>query len=638
MGEIYLASLRREGGFEKALAIKRILPHLAHDESFVRMFEAEARLTALLNHPNIVQIYDFTREGGEAWIAMELVDGFDLRSLLDMAREEGVRLPPGLGIRIIADCARALDYAHRREGPDGAPLRIVHRDVSPQNILISMEGETKLTDFGLAKALAVDQASMSGMLKGKLAYMPPEQIRGEAPDARADVFAAGAVLYELLGARRLYPEDLPVTELVRRVSNAEFEPLAAIAPDLDADACAVVSRCLEAAPADRYPTAADLERDLRAAATRLGVSETTRGLAEFVKRFEARRRVLLHEDGTIVSRKPIVDRDDVADTIAAPVVDEARDPAAPSGRPWLPIALGLAAVAALAAGFWPEARQDPRPEPQPPPELPVVTPRRSAESTEATRRPRRASEVPGSRAFVRVRGAPAGASCFARDVLRDTSRPFDCAKRVALEPGPHRVAVTVEGSDPFTQDVVLVAGGTRTVAFVAPDAPPQPCKLRITSTPGDARVTVDGNALDGRTPVDVPGLSPGEHAIRVNRRGYVVVDHAFVCEPGAPESWGVELVERQLVVQLGETRKELRVGRSMSRTLRLAGVNARIRILARLRGVRITIDAQPFASVSLDGRARGDTPVVLRTTIGNHTLKLERDGRSGSVPLRISAP
>ena len=308
MGEIYLATLQREAGFEKRLAVKRILPHLASEEAFVRMFEAEARLCARLNHRNIVHVYDFGRDGGEAYLAMELVDGLDLRSLLDRGLAVGRPLPPGLALRIAGDCARALDYAFRRTGPDGAPLGIIHRDVSPQNVLISREGEVKLTDFGLAKALHLDPGSLSGMLKGKLCYMSPEQVRADPMDGRADVFSLGAVLYEMLAGERVYPPDLPLPQLLLRVSEARFTPLADAAPELPATLHALVARCLASAPEDRWPTAADLERALRDTAAELGLTEPTYRLAEHVRAVAPRRRFTTVDGaqvGTVVSARPV---------------------------------------------------------------------------------------------------------------------------------------------------------------------------------------------------------------------------------------------------------------------------------------------------------------------------------------------
>ena len=459
MGEIYLASLRREGGFEKAVAVKRILPHLADDPSFVQMFEAEARLTALLNHPNIVHIYDFGKVDGQAYIAMEMVDGFDLRALLDLGREAGHPLPPELGLVIAADCAGALEYAHRRRGPDGQPLRLIHRDISPQNILISLEGQTKLTDFGLAKALSLDTGSLSGMLKGKLAYMAPEQIRGEPLDARTDVFALGAVLYEMLSGGRLYPPNLPVAQLVARVTRAEFTPLDATALGLPAPVVAVATRCLAADPADRFETAAELEAALRGVGVDAGLVSAPGALAEYVVRFADHRKVVPGhaEDGTVVSKRPIVrregiapeppsvaeqahtrvegggrlrslpvasevldasDHDRAAGVVGAAVPDDAAEASEPHevsgpvtapeetgalelavprrGRGVLTLgALLLVSFAVLAIALWPTPRTEPPPDRSPPEEVtdPPLIQRPAPSPEVASRRPRRGLQL-----------------------------------------------------------------------------------------------------------------------------------------------------------------------------------------------------------------------------------------------------
>ncbi len=218
MAELYRA--RRSGveGFQKIVAIKKILPHLADNEGFIAMFADEAKLAAQLNHPNIVHIYDLGKiEAGGYFIAMEHVEGRDLRAILESARELGMPLPVPLAVYVASKVASALDYAHRRRDGDGRDLHIVHRDVSPQNILISYEGDIKLCDFGIAKAASKVSQTESGALKGKIQYMSPEQAWGKPIDRRSDLFSLGTVLYELLTEQKLFPgeSDMTVLEKVR---------------------------------------------------------------------------------------------------------------------------------------------------------------------------------------------------------------------------------------------------------------------------------------------------------------------------------------------------------------------------------------------------------------------------------------
>jgi TonB family protein len=287
MAELYRA--RRSGveGFQKIVAIKKILPHLADNEGFITMFADEAKLAAQLNHPNIVHIYDLGKiEGGGYFIAMEHVEGRDLRAILDSARELGTPLPVPLAVYIASKVASALDYAHRRRDAEGRDLHIVHRDVSPQNILISYEGDIKLCDFGIAKAASKVSQTESGALKGKIQYMSPEQAWGKPIDRRSDLFSLGSVLYELLTEQKLFhgDSDLTVLENVRKASS---EPPSAVNPDVPKALDAVVLRALAKEPEDRYANASDLLRDLEQVLYSYSPAPGSADLAIFLHRLQA---------------------------------------------------------------------------------------------------------------------------------------------------------------------------------------------------------------------------------------------------------------------------------------------------------------------------------------------------------------
>ncbi len=264
MAELFRARRTGVEGFQKIVAIKKILPHIADNDEFITMFADEAKLASQLNHPNIVHIYDLGKiEAGGYFIAMEYVDGMDLRTILRSGRDTALPLPVPLAVYIASKVASALDYAHRRRDTRGEELRIVHRDVSPQNILISHEGEIKLCDFGIAKADRKVSKTESGSLKGKLQYMSPEQAWGKSIDLRSDLFSLGCVLHESLTGRRLFrgDSDLTVLELVRK---AEVGPPSDANPDVAADLDAVVIKALARDPQERYGTGAEMLRDLEA--------------------------------------------------------------------------------------------------------------------------------------------------------------------------------------------------------------------------------------------------------------------------------------------------------------------------------------------------------------------------------------
>ena len=198
MAELYLARRMRPAGQDRTVVLKRILPHLAEDSAFVSMFLDEARIAARLHHQNVIEILDLGAEGDSFFIAMEYIHGEDMRRVAKRAMESNRRLPAALACRVVASAARGLDYAHKRTDQTGRPLQIVHRDVSPQNLLVGFDGQVKVVDFGIAKAIDKATVTASGVIKGKHAYMSPEQAIGRSIDHRTDVFALGVVLYELL--------------------------------------------------------------------------------------------------------------------------------------------------------------------------------------------------------------------------------------------------------------------------------------------------------------------------------------------------------------------------------------------------------------------------------------------------------
>src|SRR6185312_5242249 len=239
-------------GYARKLVVKRILPELACDEEFVRMFVGEARLSASLNHRNIVQVYEFGDVDGEYYLAMEWVHGRDLNSLLRALKERDAQPSVGLAAYVTREVCRALAYAHALTDEDGAPLRLIHRDVSPSNVMLGFDGSIKLLDFGIAQALASENRTQVGVLKGKFGYMAPEQVDCEVEvDHRADLFVAGVVLWEMLTLRRLFKgtNDVQTIGLVRR---ARALPPSAINPAVPPELEAVCMRALERNREDRF--------------------------------------------------------------------------------------------------------------------------------------------------------------------------------------------------------------------------------------------------------------------------------------------------------------------------------------------------------------------------------------------------
>lgn len=255
MAEIWKAQMHGVEGFEKLVAIKRILPHLSADQEFVDMFINEAKIAARLSHPNIVHIYDLGRASGSYYIAMELVDGHDLKSILRKAAERHHPMSTDLACFIASKIGAALDYAHRKE--EG----LVHRDVSPQNVLISWEGDIKLCDFGIAKATSKVSHTLIGALKGKLQYMSPEQASGKTIDRRSDVFSLGAVLFEMLTGRKLFSGENEISVL-EQVREARVETPSRINDEVSPEIDRIVLKALAREREGRHGSAGEMVREL----------------------------------------------------------------------------------------------------------------------------------------------------------------------------------------------------------------------------------------------------------------------------------------------------------------------------------------------------------------------------------------
>jgi serine/threonine-protein kinase len=260
MAEVFLAVAHGLGGFNKLVVLKRLRPHLADEAEFRDMFLDEARLAARLNHPNVVQSYEVGEGHGSYFIAMEYLEGQPLNRVIDELRVRGRRLDARLAAKIVSEACAGLQHAHDLRDYDGTPLRIIHRDVSPHNVFVNYDGQVKLVDFGIAKAVNSRADTEVGVLKGKIAYMAPEQAAGEAIDARADLFAMGIVLWELCTGRALFGGENAANTLHKLMSEPIPRP-SSVASRVDPKLEAITMRLLERDPGDRFQSA----RELRAA-------------------------------------------------------------------------------------------------------------------------------------------------------------------------------------------------------------------------------------------------------------------------------------------------------------------------------------------------------------------------------------
>ncbi len=261
MAEVFMARAICEGGFEKLLAIKRLLPFCTQNEQTILLLADEARIAVRLSHPNIVQIFDFGRVDDSYFIAMEYVEGLDLKSLVRLDEVTSAPVPLGVGLYIITSMLDALDFAHTRCGEGGTPLGIIHRDVSPHNVLVSRDGQVKLTDFGVARAEISLHVSRVGDIKGKFSFMPPEQVCGSDIDHRVDIFAAGAILYELISGRQAFRAASIIEQL--NLLRHDVEPPSKYVPEIPPALDQICLKALANDPEQRFSSAAEFASALR---------------------------------------------------------------------------------------------------------------------------------------------------------------------------------------------------------------------------------------------------------------------------------------------------------------------------------------------------------------------------------------
>src|SRR6185312_5041650 len=286
MAEIFLAVQHGAEGFEKQLVLKRILTQYSADPQFRNMLLDEAHISMSLQHGNIVQVLDLGVAAGRYFLALELVDGWDLEKVLQRAHAAQMVFPTALGLYVVAEVCRALAYAHGKTR-DGKPLGIVHRDISPNNVLVSTEGEVKLADFGIAKAQRKREQTAAGVIKGKVAYMSPEQANGNTVDRRSDIFSVGSMLYRM-STDRLPFEATNDLESLLRVQKADFPPPQKVKETVGDAVAAIIQKAMRLQPGERYQTAdemlAEVERVLRTDFHSAGQTELKSWLEQLSRR------------------------------------------------------------------------------------------------------------------------------------------------------------------------------------------------------------------------------------------------------------------------------------------------------------------------------------------------------------------
>jgi serine/threonine-protein kinase len=604
MGEVFLA--QQTGGVagtERLVILKSLLPELAAQDGFIDQFLDEARVAAKLNHPNIVQMLEAGLWNGVYFIAMEYIRGENLSRIAKAARSRGVKIPLHVLVRVVRDALLGLAHAHSaHDEMTGAPLGVVHRDVSPQNIMVRTDGVTKVVDFGIAKAGNRSSRTATGVLKGKLQYMAPEQVQGEVVDARTDQFAMGVVLWELVTDARLFEGDNEI-QLLKAVMVQPIPKPSTYAPGLPSDLEAAILRMLSRDPAGRFDSCDDaadaLTAWLNTGSRRVTeaevagwikqivgdvVDENTRNLTPTGDNF-----VLgLHgANAGVVRSIPPTNPSATQPTVVRQAVYKRR----------ATVAVAAGTVAALALVGITGAVVLSLREAAPSSTMASGTATGTATgtitgatTTTATAPVVRAPVVADDGVSIEV-AAPAGARVFVDD-----------------QEQPGRVPTTVRGLSPGPHRVVFVADdGTKTeVPYTAP-AP----RLSVTTTPPGAAVTVDGAPL-GLTPLSTDRVPPGNHELVLRLDGHKLVK---------------EVVD---ALQAGEVR-------ALSRTLEKVAVTTHTTPPppptttptatppAECFGA-LTVDTTPWSKVTIDGDPYGTTPLYVRRIKGGaHKVVFENE-------------
>jgi serine/threonine-protein kinase len=262
MAEIFRATDSLARGDRRTVVVKRILPTHSHDTEFVRLFVAEAKILNLCDHPNVVRAYDFGESKGAPFLVMEYVDGPSVSSALGVLRSSGRKMPMELAAHFAHEVCQALEYVHTLNGENGEPLKIIHRDVTPSNIILTNDGGIKLLDFGIAKYRASEVQTSDGLVKGKVPYLAPEAIEAKAIDSRIDLFSLGVVLHEMLTLTRLFESDSRVAAS-QKILSLPMAPPSKTRPSVPPELDAIVMKALERDPANRYQTAREMANDLQ---------------------------------------------------------------------------------------------------------------------------------------------------------------------------------------------------------------------------------------------------------------------------------------------------------------------------------------------------------------------------------------
>jgi serine/threonine protein kinase len=561
MAEVWLARTRGIAGFQKLVVVKTILPGLANVPQFVSMFIAEAQLAAMLTHPNCIQIFDLGQENGVLYIAMEFLEGFSFARILNRAKQKGVRLEDRVLARILMDAASGLDHAHRFVDREGRHLALVHRDVSPDNLLVGFSGQVKVVDFGIAKAATpavLSVGTMVGTVKGKHGYIAPEYLAGKLVDARADLFALGVVLYRSITGKRPFRGDSEAEVSFAVLQEAPRNPLE-VNPDANPALASVALKALEKDPNQRFESARAMRQAMEAAVGRAADSEEVAELMDALW--------------------PRGDPDRVAlDSLASGSSEESSHP-----------------VLRAVSGTYPSVN--------------VATPARAPGRTRGTGAKPAPLEPPVVQGEPLVEEAPVAEDLPVTEDVPIAPAPAAAPQAVFFENHGHAFEAPPRSKLPLVVSVIalLLAAGAIALLFARDRATPTPAVV----APVPAPVPVAAP-----TPTPGPGASAATGHVRIATTPSVTV-FSGKNELGASP---LELDLPAGPVTLRLVNKAVGIDQEHALTVTTGGTVT----LDELVTGRLVVKAEPWAIVKVDGKKYGETPVTVSKLFeGPHAVELE---------------
>jgi len=592
MGEVFLA--RQTGvAVDRLVILKSLLPELAEQEGFIDQFLDEARVAATLNHPNIVAIYEVGLWNGVYFIAMEYIHGCDLSRLQKSAAKKRLVLPFQVSARMIHDSCLGLDHAHFAKDMQGNSLNIVHRDISPQNIMVRLDGVAKVVDFGIAKASNRSTRTATGMLKGKLQYMPPEQVQGAELDGRSDQFALGVCLWEMCTGQRLFKAENDIQTLTKILKDPVPQPSSIISgfpPDLEA----VIMRMLQRNPAHRYPRLNDAARDLKSYLESSSRVAGEQEVAEFVQKAvgddleKNTQNLTPTQENFLLNLGPGGTESRTGFETNTPATQQSMVTQMQQQRSNMALALGvvgalfMVAVVGLGIALLSEDEEQP---------LPVAT-MPGNEVAEAPWKPNKRVPKAGEGFFEFEE--PVGGSVYLNGKLWKQKIPT-VIKTVDMKVGENSFVYEVD-DEKFKPQKVTVA----------------PPTLNVKTTPEGCGLIIDGAPI-GTAPRTLDTLPPGKHTVVASKQGYTSVTKEVELKPELSFTLDLKLDKRKFVPRPrpgtpstpgGSTKPPPAVKKVVEYGF-------------------VTVNTKPWAKIFIDGQPFGSTPIFKKKLkAGKHRVRL----------------